>query len=260
MAASDQEQKLSSGQQRVLKLLFKFRFISAQLLAQVMGISRPGVYQALEALVEKELVTKVYEENYRIDRKPAYYYLNKRGVTVVRKLMNEKERVVHTLYKNDIATPEFVEHCLATASYYVSISRSLPPDTNIFTKAEINYLPEFPKNRPDLYIRTPDGNEAVVAIMDDKPLYIVRKRLNEIIQHSEDEGWEDGDYPRICFVLKHGSDKNSFLYTTRKKLEDMGMDEDEICILATHLIAFEGDSDRIWSNAFKPKDLVGLFE
>lgn len=260
MVASDQEQKLSSQQQRVLKLLFKFRFISAQLLAQVMGISRPGVYQALEALVEKELVTKVYEENYRIDRKPAYYYLNKRGVTVVRKLMNEKERVVHTLYKNDIATPEFVEHCLAAASCYVSIGRSLPPDTNIFTKAEINYLPEFPKNRPDLYIRMPDGNEAVVVIMDDKPLYIVRKRLNEIIQHSEDEGWEDGDYPRICFVLKHGSDKNSFLYTTRKKLEDMGMDEDEICILATHLKAFEGDSDRIWSNAFKPKDLVGLFE
>lgn len=260
MVASDQEQKLSSGQQRVLKLLFKFRFISAQLLAQVMGISRPGGYQALEALVEKELVTKVYEENYRIDRKPAYYYLNKRGVTVVRKLMNEKERVVHALYKNDVATPEFVEHCLAAARCYVSISRSLPPGTNIFTKAEINYLPDFPKNRPDLYVRTPDGNEAVVVIADDKPLYIVRKRLNEIIQHSEDEGWEDGDYPRICFVLKHGNDKNSFLYTTRKKLEDMGMDEDEICILATHLKAFEGDSDRIWSNAFNPKDFVSLFE
>lgn len=260
MVASDQEQKLSSQQQRVLKLLFKFRFISAQLLAQVMGISRPGVYQALEALVDKRLVIKVYENEFRIDRKPAYYYLNKQGVTTVRKLMDVKESVVHALYKNDVATPEFIEHCLATARCYAAIARFLPADTDIFTKAEVNRFREFPKNRPDLFVRTPDGHEAMIVITDDKPLYIVRKRLNEIIKHSEDEGWEDGDYPRICFVLKHGNDKNSFLYTTRKKLEDMGMDEDEVCVLATHLKAIGGDFDRIWSNAFKPKSFIGLFE
>jgi len=225
-----------------------------------MGISRPGVYQSLELLVEKGIVGKVYEKEFRIDRKPAYYYLNKQGVTVVRRLMNVKESVVHTLYKNDIATPEFVEHCLTTAHCYATVSRCLPADTNIFTKSEINRFKQFPKNRPDLYIRTPDGREAVVVIMDDKPLYIVRKRLEEIIKHSEDEGWEDGEYPRICFILKHGNDKNSFLYTTRKKLEAMGMDEDEIYVLATDLNALKGDSGHIWSNVFNPKAFVGLFE
>jgi len=258
--ASDQQVKLSSQQQRVLKLLFKFRFISAQLLAQVMGISRPGVYQALESLVEKELVSKVYEREFRIDRKPAYYYLNKQGVTAVRKLMGVKESAVHTLYKNDIATPEFIEHCLVTAHCYATIGRSLPADTDIFTKSEVNRFTQFPKNRPDLYIRTPDGQEAIIVIMDGWPLYITRKRLDEIIKHSEDEGWEDGDYPRIGFILKHDNDKNSFLYITRKKLEAMGMDEDEICILATDLKAIKGDNDHIWSNAFSPKSSVRLFE
>lgn len=258
MEASDREVKLSSQQQRVLKLLFKFRFISAQLLAQVMGISRPGVYQALESLVEKKIIGKVYEKEFRIDRKPAYYYLNKSGVTVVRRLLNAKESAVHALYKNDVASPEFVDHCLVAASCYAAISRFLPVGTDIFTKAEINRFKQFPKNRPDLYIRTPDGREAIIVIMNDNPLYIVRKRLAEIVQHSEDEGWE-GDYPRIGFILRHGNDKNSFLYTTRKKLEDMGMDEDEICVLATHLKAFDGDSDHIWANAFNPKTFVSLF-
>lgn len=260
MEASDQQVKLSSQHQRVLKLLFKFRFISAQLLAQVMGISRPGVYQVLELLVEKGLVSKVYEKEFRIDRKPAYYYLNKQGVTVVRKLMNVKESVVHALYKNDVATSEFVEHCLVAAHCYVTISHSLPVDTEIFTKSEINRFKQFPKNRPDLYIRTLDGREAIIVIVDDKPLYIARKRLEEIIKHSEDEGWEDVDYPCIGFILKHGNDKNSFLYTTRKKLEGMGMDEDEIHILATDLKTFKGDSERTWSNAFNPKSFVRLFE
>jgi DNA-binding PadR family transcriptional regulator len=260
MEASDQQVKLTSQQQRVLKLLFKFRFISAQLLAQVMGISRPGIYQSLELLVEKGAVSKVYEKEFRINRKPAYYYLNKQGVTVVRRLMNVKESAVHTLYKNDIATPEFIEHCLVTAYCYVTICRYFPADTNIFTRSEINRFKQFPKNRPDLYIRMPDGSEAIIVIMDDKPLYIIRKRLDEIIKHSEDEGWEDGDYPRICFILKHGSDKNSFLFTTRKKLEAMGMDEDEIHVLVTDLKALKGDSERVWLNVFNPKAFVGLFE
>lgn len=260
MGASGQELKLSSQQQRVLKLLFKFRFISAHLLAQVMGISRPGTYQALESLVKKGLVNKVYEEDYRIDRKPAYYYLNKQGVTTVRKLMDVKESAVHALYKNSTASEEFIEHSLTAAFCYVQLNRRLPAGTDLFMKSEINRFSQFPKNRPDIYIRTPDGQEAIVIIVDDKPLYIVRKRLDEIITHSEDEGWEDGDYPRICFILRTGNDKNSFLYSTRKKLETMGMDEEEICILACHLKSLEGQSDRICSNAFNPKAFVSLFE
>ena len=73
MSSDENSQKLSGQQQRILKLLFKFRFVSAGLLADVMGIRREGVYQVLEQLVSKGLVTKVYKEEWRIDRKPAYY-------------------------------------------------------------------------------------------------------------------------------------------------------------------------------------------
>ena len=40
----------------------------------------------------------------------------------------------------------------------------------------------------------------------------------------------------------------------------MGMDEDEIYVLAADLKALGGDSGRIWSNVFNPKAFVGLFE
>ena len=112
MSSDENGQKLSGQQQRILKLLFKFRFVSAGLLAMVMGIRREGVYQVLEQLVSKGLVTKVYKAEYRIDRKPAYYYLNKSGVTAVRKLMDAKESVVHALYKNDEMTDDFVNHSM----------------------------------------------------------------------------------------------------------------------------------------------------
>ncbi len=228
--------KLTGQQQRVIKLLFKFRFVSALGLAQVMGISRPGSYQVLEVLVSKALVEKVYTDDFQNERKPAYYYLNKTGVTTVRKVMDVKESVVHALYKNAEASDEFIDHCLTVAACYTAVIRSLPEGTDIFSKAEINRFKQFPKNRPDLYIRTPDGHEAIVVIIDDKPLYIIRKRLDEIITHSEDEGWA-GEYPRICFVLRDDNAKNSFLYTTRKKLENMGFDEEELKISACTISA-----------------------
>jgi len=259
MVASEKEVKLTAQQQRVLKLLFKFRFVSAQLLSLVMGIRRVSVYEVLEKLVSRGLVTKVYKNEYRIHGRPAYYYLNKTGVTAVRKLMDVKESVVHALYKNEEATEEFIEHCLKLTLLYTSIMPSLPDNSDIFTKTEINRYKQFPKNRPDLYIRTPDGQEAIVVLADNKPPYIIRKRLDEIITHSEDEGW-DGDYPRICFVFNDDNAKNSFLYTTRKKLESAGFDEEELKILATSLKAVEQGSRVIWSNALNPKKYVSLFE
>lgn len=225
----------------------------------VMSIRRVSAYEVLEQLVAKELVTKIYEPKFRIDRKPAYYYLNKPGVTTVRKLMDAKESVVHALYKNDEMTDDFVTHSMKLMQCYAGIIRYLPKGSDIFSKTEINRFQQFPKNRPDLYIRTPAGQEAIVVIADDKPPYIVRKRLDEIITHSEDEGW-DGDYPRICFVLRDNAAKYNFLYTTKRKLDDMGMDEDELSIFAASLTAFDDPTLHIWSTPFNPKKSVALFE
>lgn len=252
---SNEKVKLTKQQQRVLNLLFKFRFVSSQLLADVMKVKRPSVYQVLEHLVSNDLVAKVYKSEYRIDRKPAYYYLTKQGVTAVRKLLDVPESVVHAVYKNDTATTEFINHCLTTMTCYVALLSQLPADTQIFTKTEINRFKQFPKNRPDLYIRTADGQEAIIVLVAHKPAYIIRKRLDEIITHSEDEGW-DGDYPRICFIVQDESTKHSFLYTSRKKLESMGFDDDEIHILASSLEAIRNTSKVLWVSAMRPKQSI----
>jgi len=261
MEVSGQVIKLSSQQQRVLLLLFKFRFISSHLLSEVMGISNPGCYKALESVVKLGFVNKVYESAYRIDRKPAYYCLNKQGVTIVRNLLGAKESVVHTLYKNDAASPEYIDHCLTAAKVYVSLMCALPDDANIYTTSEMRRLSalSFPKNKPDLYIRMPDGQEAIIVIMDGKQPYIARKRLDEIIQHSEDGEW-DGDYPRIGFILGSVRDTRSFLYSAQRKLDAMGMDEEELFVLAAYLGELQDGTDRVWSNAFHPQSPARLLE
>lgn len=254
------DQKITGQQQRVLQLLFKFRFVSTVSLAMVMGIRKASTYEVLEQLVAKGLVTKVYKPEYRIDRRPGYYYLNKAGVTAVRKLMDVKESVVHTLYKNDEMADDFIQHCMKMTDCYVGIMKHLPEGSDIFSKSEINRFKQFPKNRPDLYVRTSDGKEAIVVVVDDKPGYIIRKRFDEIVDHSEQEGWPDGDYPHICFVLKDERAKFSFLYNAHKKLEGMGMEEDELPVLATSITSFSNTNKNMWAKPFAIKRLVSLFE
>ena len=251
--------RISNQQQRALKLLFKFRFISTQLLANIMGIGRRSTYEVLEILVSKGYVDKVYEKDYRYAKKPAYYYLNKAGVTAVRKLLGVNESVVHALYKNDKVTDEFIERCLNVAAIYTALNPTLPKETQIFTRTEINRFTQFPKNRPDLYVRTPNGREAIVLVALDQPAYIIRKRLDEIISHSEDEGW-DGDYPTICIVVKNKHAKDSLLYTTAKKLESMGMDDEDLRILIISYESFSNYTGKEWASVFQPNKPTSLFE
>jgi hypothetical protein len=256
MEASSKAVKLTRQQARVLTLLFKFRFVTATSLSKVLSLRSDNTYKVLEALVNLKQVIKVYEPSYRIDRRPAYYYLSKTGVTTVRKIMDVDESVVHTLYENHKASDPFIEHCLTATNFYTTLKSTLPTHTDLFTKSEINRFKQFPKNRPDLYIRTPDGKEAVIILAHDSQSYIVMKRLDEIIKHSEDEGW-DGNYPTIAFVLKDQNSKNTFLYKVNKMLENMGMDEDEIRVLATSLKEFNCDTN-VWFNAFAPQKRVTI--
>ncbi len=250
--------RLTVQQQRFLKLLFKFRFVSSYSLSVVLGIRKDTTYRVLEDLVRLELVVKVYEPQYRVYHKPAYYYLSHAGVRKVRELLGVTEPIVHALYKNAEMSAEFVSHCLDVVAIYPILMRQVPAGTELFTKAELGRFTEFPKNRPDLYIRTPDHKEAIVVLAHDYAPYVVRKRLNEIVTHSEDEGWE-GDYPCIAFILKDKSSMLRLLYGTAKRLDSMGIDIEDLQVLGTNWEDVGSGHAEIWCSVYDPKKAVSLF-
>lgn len=227
------------------------------LLAKVLNIRHDSTYEAIKPLVNQGLLVRVYEQSWRIDRRPAYYYLSKKGVTTVRRLLDVSESAVNTIYQDHKASPDFIQECLTTLTCYIPIKQQLPPDTIIRTKTEINRFKVFPKHRPDLYIKTPDGNEAFVSIMPDKLPYFVNNRRDEYMEHSESEGWK-GNYPIIAFVVKDNRSKLGLLFKARQKLEDMGYEDDEITILATGIDSLRSGKPKVWGNAFNPPKYVDL--
>ncbi len=249
--------KLTPQQERVIKLLFKFRFVTAKLLAQVLGIRPDSTYVVLEHLVKLGYVTKKYDPNWRIDRRPAFYYLNHAGVRAARSLLGVTEPAVHALYKNDTASPTFIDFCLAALSCYSPIKQSLPSGTELFSKSELARYKQFPKNRPDLYIRTPEKHEAIVVFAQDMTVDTMKKRLNELVDHSEEDEWS-GKYPIIAFVLSSANAKHTFLYRTALMVESMGIDEEDLMLKAADIHAILENQGSPWSSVYKPKQLTSL--
>ena len=250
-----EKKQFTKQQQRLLTLVYKFRFITAPLLAKLLSIRKDTAYESLQTLHKLELLDRVYEQSWRIDRKPAYYYLSKQGVTAVKKLLELQDRAVNSLYNDHKASQEFINECFNNLECYISIKQNLPDTTIIRTKTEINRFKVFPKQRPELYVKTPDGQEAFVIIVPDKLPYFVNKRRDEYIEHSEDDGW-NGAYPTMAFVFKDSRSKLGFLYKAQKKLEEMGYEEEEISIIATDIKQLINGENPGWASAFNPTKFV----
>lgn len=253
-----EKKQLTKQQQRLLTLVYKFRFITTPLLAKLLSIRKDTAYESLQTLHELELLNRVYEQSWRIDRKPAYYYLSKQGVTTVKKLLELQDRAVNSLYNDHKASQEFIQECFNNLECYISIKQKLPDNTVIRTKTEINRFTVFPKQRPELYVKTQDGHEAFIIIVPDKLPYFVNKRRDEYIEHSEEDGW-NGAYPTMAFVFKDSRSKLGFLYKAQKKLEELGYEENEISIIATDIKQLVNGEKPGWASVFNPTKYISLF-
>jgi hypothetical protein len=88
-----------------------------------------------------------------------------------------------------------------------------------------------------------------MSLAHDQQLFITKKRLAEYIEHSEEEGWEGGQYPGLLFVLNDSNTESRFLAHTKKTLESAGIDEDELHIGATTIKAIRSKlyTSTIWT-------------
>jgi len=62
---------------------------------------------------------------------------------------------------------------------------------------------------------------------------LVRKRFNKLLEHYDDEGWPDGNYPALLFILANDRQAKTFLEYTESVFESTGIDD--IKVLAVSL-------------------------
>jgi len=78
--------RATNKQLAVLKQLYRFRFGTTDLLARSLDLKDGRyIHTRLEALIAQEYIGKNYDSSYKLDGKPATYYLLPKAFAVLRK-------------------------------------------------------------------------------------------------------------------------------------------------------------------------------
>ncbi len=207
--------KLNAEQLEVLELLHTFRFGSNDLIAQYFGKKdRSFVFKRLSILLEQGLIGKRFDSSYRIQGKPAAYYLTPAGARVLQELRESKDAVnIKAIYKDKTVSEQFVQYSLDLLAIYNRFRTQYGDRLKFFTKVNLNreQFDYFPQPLPDAYIRLRLGGDEKQFFLDmyydNQPFFTAVRKIKHYVDYAEEGGWEetDTDLPAILAVCESAS-------------------------------------------------------
>lgn len=203
---------LNNEQAEVLNLLYKFRFGTSDLIAQCFGKSNGiYVYKRLKILHEQGYIGQRYDSSYRIQGKPAAYYLLPDGLRKLneRRAVEDKDALDGArLYKETKVSDAFVQYCLTVFEMYCKLKAQYGDGLHFFTKSQLaNRYDYFSEFTPAVYVRiSKDGTEQdyfLEYLQSSKPFFAVIQRLKEYVEYADSGEWEvatSSVFPTVLLV------------------------------------------------------------
>ena len=256
---SGRRNKLNVKQLSLLKLIYKFRFVNADLVARHKGMSRSAVNYSLAILLDQDLIGRRYGNSYRIAGKGAAYYLTPKALRLLKDSITLNEQVVRAIYKNKTVGEPFVDDKLTVMRAYLALRNSYPEAFNIFTPSELSGFSDLPEPKPSLYLSRKKSsatkhNDYVLDIIKDNRLFVTKIRVQQYIEHCESGKWGEGDYPTVLLVLPDSRAEEKVLKTVESLLEDF----DIYTTTIKALLGSNNSNKAIWSESFEPDELISL--
>ncbi len=204
---------ISRSQTAILHALLKYRFLTTDLLADLLKKDRSTIYERLAVLVDQGYIAQKYTSTYRIDRRPATYYLAPAGIRHLKKQGVERTQL-H--YKNKDFTEAQIDEYYRYPKFSRVIHRNYPETFRTYTKYQLD--PENYLNPMPWLLFVPDDKDAPELFMEyisaGEQSWIIRKRINQHIEYAEEEA--EYRYPYLLLVA--GNDN------TEKRIVKMSTD------------------------------------
>lgn len=241
--------KLTKSQLDLLKLLYKFRFATATLLATHRQKNPVTIYGTLQLLLKSQYIAKNYAPSYKLAGRGAEYYLTNAGIRYLRDNEDLNESVLHALYKNKSLGQPFIQKCLLIYQIYVRLIRQYGSNMKIYTRAEMQGIDGFPEQLPDMYITT-DTNSYFLDIFTENLFYLVKKRLDTLLKHYESDDWTEDKYPTILLVFPDSRIEAKAQVYIEKIKDDAYIEDGDLTFLTTtHKALLDSNNKEVWSSA-----------
>jgi len=258
MSEQKHRKKLNTEQLEVLELLYKFRFGSNDLIARYFGKKdRSFVFKRLTILLERGLIGKRFESSYRIQGKPAAYYLLPAGARALQESRPDKVINIKAIYKDKTISEDFIQYCLDMFGLYCQLKAQYGESLKFLTKGQLVKYDYFEDFLPSAYIHLDiDGSEKdffLEYLQSSKPFFTALRRLKQYVDYAESGEWEAGtesDFPKILLVCDNTSLQKRLIKKAPRILEDA---DDEFRFFIT-------SQDRInaWLSFVEPDDELSL--
>jgi hypothetical protein len=254
--------KLNEQQLEVLRLLYKFRFGTNDLFAQYFGKKdRSFVYKRLSILLERGLIGKRFDSSYRLQGKPAAYYLTPDGARMLQEARNVQVNI-KAIYKDKTVSEQFVAHSLEVFAIRNQLNAQYD-NLSFFTRTDMNReeYDYFPRPLPSAYVRlkSSDKHFFLDIFHDNEPHFVAKQRMKQYVKYDEDGDWTvtETDLPIVLAVCESSNVAKRVQKYAAKALED-SWDDDEVVFAVTTKAELLSGELAVWQHAEEPDVKLAL--
>lgn len=261
------KRQFNQGQIDVLKILYKFRFGTRDLIAASLGKQNGNpIYSRLTILEQQGFVAKRYDASYKLNGRAAEYYLTPPGFRVLRgqaELDGLDDKAIKASYKDKTASNQFIGRTLAVFTIGNRLT-SLYPTLQFFTKRELPAYDYFPTQLPDGFVSHKLGDDIqryfVELFMGDMQPFVIDRRLRQFIAYYEDDEWAitETPFPAILCICENGRVEQRLRKHVTRALNRSDTDMHFYTTTLPAILGLRKGQDAIWSAIDDPEKLLTL--
>lgn len=249
---------LNEQQIKVLHWLYHVRFSTCKQVAKhLRKTDHKTIQNKLQILEQQGFIGKRYDKSYKLQGRPAEYYLTPKGARELdkRKPDTTNTWAVKALYKNKTVSDEFLAHCINVTETMFLLQSLYGDKLYIFPKSHMVQYGHYPSWTPDLYLtlKVPGKEQRQAYFLDIwdsiKPFFVsVRKSRNYLIFNDSGDWLADRDYPAILAICEGEKSQKKLNRQIKRMLDDTG-EYDAIFGTTTtqQLMQAEKPTEKIWT-------------
>lgn len=231
--------RLNEEQVAVLQMLYRFRFAGSEQIARFQAKpNAKAIQKRLKILEDQGLIAKRYDKSYKLQGKPAAYYLTAAGARAFAANIERKPDEplnMKRIYASKDASENFITHCRNVLSVYLALKAQHPKQSELiyFTKNQLNYekYDFFPTPLQAAYIHIRKGKadrHFLLDIFEDtQPFFVLIRRIKKYLDYAGGGDWDvHCDIPlTILMVVEnksvHKRLRKRLAYELRESYEDL---------------------------------------
>ena len=236
--------QLNNKQIKNLKTILKFRYITANNLAQYRGITYNSAYSTLEILHTNGYLGKIHDKSYRLMNKSARYYLSLQALAYLRKETKVQidDAIWNSRKSDGKKSTDFIDQQVAIHAAYNELKARYGDEITIMTGLEQHGTEGIIKPLPGLLVEPKSAKHCFVELTDGQHLFIVKKRIRKYIENFEAEEWEWEEYPDVYIVRSSTSDRARLRKYVEQQLDDGNLYEDDFSF---HIVSQVGQTKHV---------------